>query len=171
MDPFTIALGLAKFAPTVTKWLTGSDKAADVASKVVDIAETVTGQKGSAALEAINTDPALAMQFQQAVMANENDLAKAFLADVQSARARDVELAKAGHKNYRASLLVAVAVVLVLLCMVVMVWQSEANDYVKATITLILGRALGWVDQVFSFEFGTTRSSATKDSTINNLSR
>ncbi|QOR55713.1 MAG: hypothetical protein YHS30scaffold667_9 [Phage 65_10] len=172
MDPITVAMGLAQFAPQLVKWITGSDNAAAGAQKVVDIAGAVTGKGDpTEALAAIRADSALQIQFQQAVMANENDLTKAFLADVRDARNRDVELAKAGHHNYRASMLVAMAVSLVLLCMVIMVWHADTNDFVKATITLILGRALGWVEQVFSFEFGTTRSSATKDATINNLSK
>jgi hypothetical protein len=173
MDPITIAMGLAQFAPQLVKWITGSSDAAAGAQKVVDIAGAVTGKGGdpAAALAALQADKQLQVQFQQAVMANEADLTKAFMADVQSARTRDVELAKAGIKNWRASMLVAMAVFLVLLCMAIMVWHADSNDFVKATITLILGRALGWVEQVFSFEFGTTRASATKDATINNLSR
>jgi hypothetical protein len=51
------------------------------------------------------------------------------------------------------------------------VWASGMDDFAKATITLILGRALGWVEQIFSFEFGTTRANKTKDDTINNLTK
>lgn len=40
----------------------------------------------------------------------------------------------------------------------------------KGAVTLILGRALGWVEQVFSFEFGTTRQSRVKDETISRSS-
>jgi hypothetical protein len=172
MDPITIAMGLAQFAPQLVKWITGSDDAAAGAQKVVDIAGAVTGKSDPvAALAALQADKQLQVQFQQAVMANETDLIKSFLADVQSARSRDLELAKVGVKNWRASMLVAMAVFLVLLCMAIMVWHADTNDFVKATITLILGRALGWVEQVFSFEFGTTRSSAAKDVTISNLSK
>lgn len=171
MDPITIALGLAKVAPMLTKWLTGSDKAAEVASKVVEIAETVTGQKGPAVLDAIQVDPALALQFQQAVMQNETALLQAFLADTQSARQRDVALAQAGARNYRATALVAAAMAIVVVCLAVVIWQSDLNEFAKGAVTLILGRALGWIEQVFSFEFGTTRANKTKDETINNLTR
>jgi hypothetical protein len=172
MDPISIAMGLAQFAPQLVKWITGSDDAAAGAQKVVEIAGAVTGKTDPGeALAALQADKALQLQFQQAVMTNDADLTKAFLGDVQSARDRDIKLAQAGMKNWRASMLVAMAVFLVLLCMAIMVWHTDSNDYVKAAISLILGRALGWVDGVFSFEFGTTRSSATKDATINNLSR
>jgi hypothetical protein len=72
MDPITIALGLASVAPTIIKWITGSDKAEDVANQVVGLAKTVAGKDdGSAALAAIKADPALALQFQQSWMAHE----------------------------------------------------------------------------------------------------
>ena len=82
---------------------------------------------------------------------------------------RDIELAKAGIVNHRANVMAAGALLLVLLCLAVVIWSSDANEFAKVTISLILGRALGWVDQLFSFEFGTTRASKTKDDTINRL--
>ncbi|WP_377153369.1 hypothetical protein ACFJIX_18055 [Roseateles sp. UC29_93] len=173
MDPITLAMGLAQFAPKIVKWITGSDNAAAGAQKVVDIAGQVTGLSGDPEkmLEALQADKALQIQFQQRVMENDTELERLFLADTQNARARDVALAQAGIRNYRASLLVAVAVLLVLICLTVTVWSSNANDFVKATVTLVMGRALGWVDQVFSFEFGTTRANKTKDDTIRDLAR
>lgn len=172
MDPITIAMALAQFAPAITKWLTGSDKAADAAGAVVDIARQVTGLPAAdQALNAIQADPALALQFKQAVLASEADLDKAFLADVQSARARDIEFIRAGTTNYRANAMAACAVFLVGVSLAVVIWQSPIDEFAKAVITLILGRALGWVEQIFSFEYGTTRANKTKDDTINNLTR
>jgi hypothetical protein len=171
VEPVTLALALAQFAPSLIKFFTGSDKAADVAGKVIDIAKTVTGAPdGAAALKVLEADPAKVLEFQQAAMLNDADLTKAFLADVQSARARDVDLAKAGMHNYRANVLAAAALLLVVLCLAIVIWMSNADDFAKATISLILGRALGWVEQLFSFEFGTTRANKTKDDTINKLS-
>lgn len=172
MDPVTIALTLAsQFAPGIIKYFSNSQTAATVAGQVIDIAKTVTG-KGTpeAAVEALKVDPALALQFETTVMANETDLVKAYLSDTQSARVRDIELAKAGIKNHRANVLAAAALLLVMICLLIVVWSSNADDFAKATISLILGRALGWVEQLFSFEFGTTRSNKTKDDTINKLS-
>lgn len=69
MDPITIALGLAQFAPGIIRWITGDDnsKVASAADKIVGVAKSVTGKdSGEAALAAIQADPALALQFQQA---------------------------------------------------------------------------------------------------------
>lgn len=72
MDPITIAMGLAQFVPQLTRWITGSDKAGAVAQKAVDIAQAVTGAPtGDAALAAIKADPALVLQYRQAVLAQE----------------------------------------------------------------------------------------------------
>ena len=173
MDPISIALMLAsKFAPDIIKHFTNSDTAADVATKVIDIAKTVTGKDDAqAASDAIQADPALALQFKTAVMANETELEKAYLSDTQNARARDIEFTKSGISNRRANVLAGFATFLVIICLSVVVWNSAMDDFAKATITLVLGRAFGWVEQIFSFEFGTTRTNRTKDDTINNLSK
>jgi hypothetical protein len=169
MNP--ILIGLAQFAPAIIKWATGSDKAEEVASKVIDVAKTVTARDTpDAALAAIQADPALAIEFRKAVMANELEYDRMYLVDVQSARQRDINLAAAGMRNYRANVLAGMAILLVIVCLIVVVWMSDLNEYAKGTITLICGRALGWVEQIFSFEFGTTRSSKAKDDTISKLS-
>ncbi len=92
-------------------------------------------------------------------------------ADTASARARDVEVTKAlGHTNHRANIIAGCALLMVILCLIVVVFTSNMDDYGKATLSLILGRSLGWVEQIFSFEFGTNRASKTKDESIKNLS-
>ena len=85
MDPFTIAMGLAKVAPMVAGWL-GGDKAEAAATEVVGIAEKLTGKKGPDALESINADPALALEFQKAVMADKHRLDELYLQDKADAR-------------------------------------------------------------------------------------
>lgn len=161
----------AKYAPDVVKYLSGSDTAATVTGKVVEIAQTVTGKSNpTEAALSIDASPELQAQFRTAVMQNETQLQQMYLADVQSARNRDIALAQAGVHNYRANVLVAAAILLVVCCLLLVVWNSTMDEYVKATISLILGRALGWIEQIFSFEFGTTRANKVKDDTIKNLS-
>lgn len=166
-----IAMQLAQFAPGIIKLMTGSDKAEEVAGKVIDIARVVTGtDSGPTALAAIQADPAKVMEFQLAMSDRQQSFEQMYLTDTQDARARDVELAKAGLRNRRADALAAGSVALVIGCLVIVVWASSMDDFAKATITLILGRSLGWIEQIFSFEFGTTRASKAKDDTISNLS-
>lgn len=172
MPLIPIAMALAQFVPGIIKLLTGSDKAEDVAGQVVGIAQTITGTDSpDAALATLKADPNKVLDFQQAMSAQQADLEKAYLADTANARQRDVELAKAGRTNERANVLAGAALLLVVVCLFVVLWESDANEFAKATISLILGRALGWVEQLFSFEFGTTRASKAKDDTINNLTK
>lgn len=64
MDPISIALGLASVAPTIVKWITGSDKAEQVATQVVGVAQSLTGKTDpSDAMNAILADPAARAQF------------------------------------------------------------------------------------------------------------
>jgi hypothetical protein len=76
MDPITIAMGLAQFVPQIVKWIAG-DKAGTVASKVIAVAQQVTGAPtGDAALAALKADPNLVLQYREAVLAQEDDFEK-----------------------------------------------------------------------------------------------
>lgn len=89
--------------------------------------------------------------------------------DRDSARHRDSEFVKSGIRNGRADLMFFLAVA-VISAMVWIVWKDPSiNEYVKGIFTLVLGRFLGYLDNIYSFEFGTTRSSQTKDTTIERL--
>lgn len=76
MPLIPIAMALSNIVPMIAGWLGGS-KAQDVATKVVSIAQTVTGQSApDAALAAIQADPNLSMQFQKAILDNQAQLAQ-----------------------------------------------------------------------------------------------
>ncbi|MFP3564673.1 hypothetical protein [Paraburkholderia sp. SIMBA_030] len=84
MPLIPIAMALAQFAPMIAGWLGGA-KAEDVAKHVVGIAQTVTGQSApDAALAAIQADPNLSMQFQKAVLDQQEHIAQ-IAADVTKA--------------------------------------------------------------------------------------
>lgn len=89
--------------------------------------------------------------------------------DRDSARDRDVEFIKRGMTNNRANFMFFLAVCMVAL-LVWIVWKDQGiNEYVKGIFTLVLGRFLGYLDNIYSFEFGTTRGSKEKDETIKQL--
>lgn len=89
--------------------------------------------------------------------------------DRSSARERDVEFIKRGMTNNRANFMFFLAVVMVGI-LVWIVWKDQnINEYVKGIFTLVLGRFLGYLDNIYSFEFGTTRGSKEKDETIKQL--
>lgn len=89
--------------------------------------------------------------------------------DRGSARDRDIEFIKRGMTNNRANFMFFLAVVMVGV-LVWIVWKDQSiNEYVKGIFTLVLGRFLGYLDNIYSFEFGTTRGSKEKDETIKQL--
>lgn len=112
------------------------------------------------------------MEHEQFLVNAQLEQQKLELADVDSARKRDAEIVRAtGDRNKRADAMIAGAATIVIAILAVTVWGSGMDDYEKGLITLILGRALGYIDQAFNFEFGTTRLSKLKDEAISRLSK
>jgi len=72
---------------------------------------------------------------------------------------------------YRSNALILLAYLMVAVCLVVTISYSSLDEYAKGTVTLILGRFLGYIDNAYQFEFGTTRNSQKKDETISQLSK
>lgn len=165
-DPISIGMGLAQFAPQVIKWISGSDKAAEAAGKVVQIAEAVTGKQGPEAVEALKADPALVLQFRQAVMANETELDKAYLADRADARRRDVAITQAGRYNWRGDLLALLAVGGLVLCVWFVARDTEMPERAVNAIMFVAGVLAAAVRDVYNFEFGSSRGSKSKDDVI-----
>lgn len=166
MDPITIAMGLAQFAPQIIKWVSGSDKAAEAAGKVIEIAQTVTGKQGTDAIDALRLDPELAVKFRDSVLAREADLDKAYLVDRQSARDRDVKLAQAGRYNWRADVLAVLAVGGLVVCMWFIAKDSGMPERAVNAIMFVAGVLAAAVRDVYSFEFGSSRGSKEKDEII-----
>lgn len=169
MDPITIAMGLAQFAPQVIRWISGSDKAADAAQKVVKIAEQVTGREGMGSVDAIKSDPALLVQFRTAIMQNESDLDKAYLADRADARKRDTAFVQAGRWNWRGDLLALLAVCGLVICVWFVARDTDMPERAVNAIMFVAGVLAAAVRDVYSFEFGSSRGSKEKDDVIRNL--
>jgi len=171
MDPFTIALGLAQFAPSIMRFFGAGEKSASVVEKIVGVAQNVTGASTpQEALDMLRMNVEKQQEFQMAILKQDGELETLYLADVQSARMRDVELVKAGNHNYRADSMYILAV-LIIGALVYAVLRSNLDEYAKGIVTLVLGRFLGYLDNIYNFEFGTTRSSKVKDDTIKSLSK
>ena len=163
MDPISLEMALAQFAPSVIKWISGSDKAAEAASTVVNIAEAVTGRQGMDAVAAMQADPAAVMEFRSRIASYEVELDKAYLADRADARARDVEIIKAGRNNTRADLMVAGAVVGLLGCLASLtVFKGELPGEAVGIISTVAGIFGACLKDAFQYEFGSSRGSAEK---------
>lgn len=163
MDPITIALALAgQFAPSIIKYFTNSETAGAVAGQVIDIAKTVTG-KGTAeeAHTALVVDPALAIQFKTAVMANDADLEKAHLADIQNARQQTIDLAKAGSSiAWGAPLISALIVGGYFLCIFLLFAKGEEMpDNLFQLVNVMFGGLSIAFGQVCNYWLGSSAGS------------
>lgn len=171
MGIIEIGLALAQFAPSLMRLFGVGENSVSAAEKAIDIAKTVTGATSpEQALEMLKANVERQAEFNMAVLKQNAELEAAYMADVQSARNRDAEFTKAGTRNYRADSMYFLSV-FVVAALVVVVFQSTLDEYAKGIITLVLGRFLGYLDNIYNFEFGSTRTSRVKDETISSLTK
>lgn len=169
MDPITIALGLAQFAPSILRFFNAGDKPVAIAEKIGDIARTVTGAPSSPeALELMRANAQLAQQFQMAVLAADSDLEKAYLADRGSARVRDVELRRlTGGSNKRADIMIVLDVLGLVVCLLVLtLYHDEIPGEVVGILGTIAGIFGACLRDAHQFEFGSSRGSKDKDNLL-----
>jgi hypothetical protein len=164
-----IIMGLIQAAPMLAKWISGDDKETPIVDKAMEIAQALTGQKGKSAVDAINSDPALAFEFQKAVLDNENELNRLAYADRESAR----NMHKENHKqaddladhiirwNYG-----YIAVTVAVECLAIWFLKEHAVELsaVTSVCTWIIKGALDERRDVTGFYFGSSLGSKLKDS-------
>lgn len=166
MDPISVGLALAaQFAPSVIKYFSNSDTAGEVASQVIDIAKTVTGRGTVGEARAVlDVDPGKAIEFQLALAAHDADLAKAYLADIQSARA--MQVAALGQEDIfskRFVYLFALGWSIFAMCYFTAVTFIEIPARGQRIADTILGVLISSVVGVmFSYFYGSTKGSALK---------
>lgn len=172
MDPITIstALSLASsFAPQLIKYLTHSDSAGSVAGKVIDIAKQVTATTNpSTAAAAINADPALALQFQLALMTSDADLEKAHLGDVANARA--MQIAALGQEDVFSKRFVyyfatawSVFTMLYFVGVTFLTIPTSGQRVADTILGVLIATVIG---VMFGYFYGSNKASRTKDDTI-----
>lgn len=161
MTPIALAMGLAQFAPQIIKMVSGSDKAEAVAQQVVGVAEVLTGKHGAEATAALQADPDLVMQFQQAMAAISADLDRAYLADVQQART-----VHRGHWMPWVLTLVLASMVATLVIGLFLLPTPPENAEV---VYLIAGQLIGAFATAVAYWLGSSRGSAEKQAQMDRL--
>lgn len=161
------ALGLAEFAPSLVRWLSGR-KAEPIAEEVVRLAQKITGaNSGAEVLAQLKANPKFAAQFQRDIVLKEAEWELALLEDRQLARERDLELWKTGHANRRADLMVFSAAGGLLMCLLSLAFYSDVlPGEAVGIISTVAGIFGGCLKDAFAFEFGSSRGSKAKDSTV-----
>lgn len=161
------ALGLAGFAPIIARWL-GGDQAQDVATKVVDIAQKVTGTLDPVeAIKRLQDNTDMVRDFQKAIIQVEAEIELAVMKDRQDARLRDVALVNAGRSNVRADVMVIAAATGLILCLASLAYFShELPGEAVGIISTIAGIFGACLKDAYTFEFGSSRGSKEKDDSI-----
>jgi hypothetical protein len=161
------AIGLSQFAPLIGKWV-GGNRAEEMAKKVVDMANSVTESLDPAtAIQKLSENHKMLIEFQKAVMDMDVKYTEMEYQDRQDARARDIALLRQGTRNYRADIMVISAALGLIFCLLSLAYYSgslpgEAVGIIS-TIAGIFGSCL---KDAYAFEFGSSRGSKAKDSTV-----
>ncbi|TAK84355.1 MAG: hypothetical protein EPO20_14805 [Betaproteobacteria bacterium] len=169
MDPITIALSLAQFAPSILRYFGVGEKPVAMAERVVQIAQTVTGtQSPEAALAAMRENQQFAQQFNLAVLAADTELEKVYLADRANARARDVEVRKvnAGQNRRADVMLICAFVAVIAIAGLLSLGKVDGASAVGGFLLTIGGMFARNIGTAFDFEFGSSRGSKEKDGLI-----
>ncbi len=166
--PIAVSL-IAEVIPELVS-IFGSKKQADVAGKVMDIAKQVTGLEGTDhAAKAISADPALSLQFKQAVLSQQASLEqlafereKLYVSDTQDARKyRDDKVFKLGLVIL-ASFVAVMTVTLMGLYMMV-TGKVTIDQAIFAGVIGLVGAIVGYfasnAQQVVSYFFGSSAGS------------
>lgn len=161
------ALGLAQFAPTIARWL-GGENAQKAAEDVLGLARQITGEEDPQAMSALfSQNPEMLIEFQKAIIQLETDMELTNLRDRQDARARDIAIATMGQKNVRADIMVLCAAGGLICCLGSLVgYVDEMPGEAVGIISTIAGIFGACLKDAYAFEFGSSRGSKVKDSTM-----
>jgi hypothetical protein len=140
------------------------DKGEAIAGQVVAAAQAVTGTSDpEAAKAALAANPDLLAKLQMQLATLNADLERAYLADRQSARSRDVALAQAGQHNWRADLMVLSVTVGLIACVgVLAIFRQQVPGEVVGILSTVAGIFGACLKDAFGYEFGSSRGSREK---------
>lgn len=161
-----IVLGLAQYAPTLIRFLGAGDASAAVLDQVVTVAREVTGGTSpDDALKRIQSEPAVAAEFQRRMLELDTQLERDHLVDRQDARKRDMAMLQAGQHNRRADWMVAFDAFGLVVCLLVLgLWRRDLPAEVVTLVSTIAGIFGLCLRDAHQFEFGSSRGSREKDS-------
>lgn len=160
---------LTTLAPSLVRHVAG-DQAGQVAQQAAQVVQAVAGTDDPAQIAAVLADPTKAAEMTLALARVENDAAvaqqRAILADLASARAHTVELARAGSPIAYGSVVVSV---LVLIAFGATVWSALYNpvpEGSKELLLMLLGNLATMAAAVVAYWVGSSAGSARKDEVL-----
>jgi len=169
-----LAAKLLPFASAIPEVMRafGSDKSADAAEKLVDVAKGISGESTpESAVNKVIADPALQLQLQQALITERLEFVRLEVEDRKSARERDKAFVATGRSNYRADLLAFLAVAGLIICVYFVATNPGLPPGAREAIMFVAGVLASAVRDVYGFEFGSSRGSKEKDQLMAELKR
>ena len=176
------ALQLGEYAPQIFKWLkpdvtrgpSGQSTSRSgleiesIADRILSIAQQVTATDSpTSARKALEKDPTFQRAFQKRVMDFEKRMAEISYQDRQDARTRDIAMAHAGRMNIRADIMVIAAAIGLILCLASLsLYGDGLPGEAVGIISTIAGIFGACLKDAYGFEFGSSRGSKEKDSTV-----
>lgn len=176
MDPLTVsaAFGLAKMlgVDKAIGKLFDSEKGGEIAGKVLDVAQVVTGSRSIADIEkAVNEDKEVASKLRIEILQMVDKEQERLFADRKSAR--EMQIAALGQDDVfskRFLYYFAIAWSLFAMGYIVMITVAQINEANLRFADTILGFLLGTiVPTIIYFFFGSSKASQNKDVTIAHL--
>lgn len=136
-----------------------SDKADNVAEKIIGTAETLTGTDDINHMkDAFKNSPETVLQFQK-------EVSKFALDDRINARQRDTSIFQVGKRNLRGDIMVLSALLGLLGCLSPLtVFKMSLSGEVIGIISTIAGIFGSCLKDAYAFEFGSSRGSKEKES-------
>jgi hypothetical protein len=162
----TAALALSELVPLIGRWL-GHEEGERLATNVVNFARQLTGEKEvPSMLKILSNNPELLLQFQKVVSQMESELYQ----DRRDARAREIALLQAGHRNVRADIMVISAAFGLILCLAALAfYRASLPGEAVGIISTIAGIFGSCLKDAYAFEFGSSRGSKEKDDRVTAL--
>ncbi|MBQ4851369.1 hypothetical protein [Pseudoalteromonas sp. MMG012] len=171
MDPLTIAIGIAKLTgldDKIGRWIDG-DNGGDVATKLVDMAQTLTGvQDTETVIDKMSKSTELQYQFRTALLNKEQHLEEIAFKNVNSAR--DMQKAALEQDDneskrfiYKFSWFWAVSSSLYIAAVTFIEIPAGSERFADTALGFILATALGGM---FNFFYGSSQGSKHKTNSL-----
>lgn len=165
---------ISELAPKLLVAVTGSERAETAATAIVPALAAAAGfpirteDDAARAVAAIHGDPQRYADAAQGL----RSLQEAYLADLQNARARDLEVRRlGGGENRRADLLIVALVLLLVAGVAALIFVPDMAEEAKGLLVALGGGIAKSIYDVVAFEFGSSRGSKEKDAAITALAR
>lgn len=160
-----IALTIAQqFAPHLLRFFGAGDSSVAAAEKIVGLAQQATGaQTPEEALQRLQIDAQAQHEFRMKALEREAEIEKAYLADIQNARSREVQIATAESAPTLNKVIAPVlAIIVVIGGGAVLVWSPDAD--VRLGVTSLITMVLGYY-------FGTSMGSTKANQMLRDIAR